>query len=132
MLNKLSKFGLYLPHIYFMGVSIIIACNPNYIMIVVAIALLAMIFIKNKILNVAIAAFLLFFSFWMLLAYLSDFHKITEFDAKAWKFAIAGAVFIIANFSMSILMGLPFFKEQIDISESDCLITGFQMQNGRI
>lgn len=132
MLNKLSNLGLYLPHIYFMGISIIIACHPNYMMIVAAIVLLVMIFIKNKILNVAVAAFLLFFSFWILLAYLSDFYKIIEFDAKAWKFIWVGALFIIANFSMSILMGLPFFKEQIDISESDCSVTGFQVQNSKI
>lgn len=132
MLNKLSKLGLILPHLYFAAVAIIIAFNPNYFMLIIAVALLAMIFIKKKTLNVAIAAFLLFFSFWMMLAYLSDFQKITEFNAEAWKFAIQGALFIIANFFMSILMGLPFFKEQIDISESEEFMTGFQIQNSKI
>ena len=81
-----------------------------------------MIFIKNKILNVAVAAFMLFFSFWMGLAYLSDFNQILEFDNKAWQFVIVGGLFVFTNFFMAILMGLPFFKEQVDMSQEDLSI----------
>lgn len=123
MSNKLSKIGLFLPHIYFTIIAIVTVSNPNFVMIGIAIFLLAMIYFKNKILNVSVAAFLLFFSFWMLLAYLSDFHKITTFDTKAWKFMIIGTIFIFANFSMSILMGFPFFKEQIELSEEEEIYT---------
>lgn len=119
MLHKLSKLGLYLPHIYFMSVAIIIAANPNFAMIGIAIFLFTIMFIKNKVLNVAVAAFLLFFSFWMSLAYLSDFNKIIEFDNKAWQFVIVGGLFVFTNFFMSILMGLPFFKEQMDKSQEE-------------
>jgi ABC-type multidrug transport system permease subunit len=122
MLHRLSKLGLYLPHLYFMSVVIIIAMNPNFAMIAIAIFLFAMIFIKNKILNVAVAAFMLFFSFWMGLAYLSDFHKIMEFDNKTWQFVLVGGLFVFTNFFMAILMGLPFFKEQVDLSQEDLSI----------
>ena len=62
MLEKLSKVGHYLPHVYFAAISIIIAMNPNYVMIGIALFLCSMIFIKNKILNVVVSAFLLFIS----------------------------------------------------------------------
>ncbi len=119
MYNKLSKIGLFLPQIYFFAICCIIAANPNFVMIGVAVFLLALIFIKNKILNVGVAAFLLFFSFWMLLAFLSDFHEITIMDQKAWEFVILGSLFVLANFAMSLLMGYPFFREQVLISKGD-------------
>lgn len=122
MLHRLSKLGLYLPHIYFVGVCIIMAANPNLVLIGIAIFLISMIFIKNKILNVAVAAFTLFFSFWMGLAYLSDFNKIVEFDPQTWQFVLVGGLFVFTNFFMSILMGLPFFKEQVDMSQEDLSI----------
>ena len=122
MLHRLSKLGLYLPHVYFMIVAIIITANPNLVAIAIAISLFAMIFIKNKILNVGVAAFTLFFSFWMGFAYFSDFQKIIAFDNQAWQFVLVGGLFVFTNFFMAILMGLPFFKEQVDMSQEDLSI----------
>jgi hypothetical protein len=122
MLQRLSKLGLYLPHVYFMSVAIIITANPNLVVIGIAIFLFAMIFIKNKIMNVAVAAFMIFFSFWMGLAFLSDFQKIVEFDNQAWQFVSLGGLFVVTNFFMAILMGLPFFKEQLDMSQEELSI----------
>lgn len=122
MSSKISKAGLFLPHIYFTIISIVIATNPNFTMIGIAILMLAMIFLKNKILNLSASAFLLFFSFWMMLAYISDFNKIAVLDYKTWQFIIIGGLFVLTNFIMSLMMGFPYFKEQVDMCSDDNFI----------
>lgn len=118
MIDKISKAGLYLPHIYFaiICIIIVIATSPNIAMIGIATLLLVVMLLKNKIINVTVSAFLLFFSFWVFLAYLSSCHEIEVMDSKAWQSIIMGGLFIIVNFTMSIMMGFPFFKEQADLS----------------
>ncbi len=59
---------------------------------------------KNKIVSLIFAGIFLTLSLYMVLAFLSDFHKIETFDAQANKFVLYGVLFLFFSILMSTLL----------------------------
>ena len=74
--------------------------NPIAITLIVTIGYL--IFSKNRIIGLVIGSIILLLGLYLILALLSDIHKITNFNGDAIKFIIYASLFICTNILTSV------------------------------
>lgn len=98
----------WLPYIYFSAFFLLIinksASYYNLVLFVLSALLLLQMYFQLKYVDWFTGMLLLFLSLWFLLAYTSDFHKITSYTNQTWQFVVIGGLIVISNFVMSILM----------------------------
>ena len=101
--KKLILFSL--PYIYFSS-FLILATVPDKPMIGLLLALpfILQLMVNLKFADILLGSVTLFFSFWMMLAYASDFHKISNYDYKAWSFIGIGGLIVCLNFVMTFFL----------------------------
>ena len=98
----------WLPYIYFSVFFLLIisesASYYNMVPLALSVLLLLQMYFQLKYVDWFMGMLLLFLSLWFLLAYASDFHKITSYTNQTWQFIVIGGLIVISNFVMSILM----------------------------
>ena len=98
----------WLPYTYFSVFFILIisesASYYNIVPLALSALLLLQMYFQLKYVDWFMGMLLLFLSLWFLLAYASDFHKITSYTNQTWQFIVIGGLIVISNFVMSILM----------------------------
>jgi len=98
---KISEFYfLIITLLYWMDVSIIL--NP--IAIFSSVLLLYLVLKQYKVIGLIYGGILLLLTIYLFFAFLSDFHKIIEFNLKNKNFIIYGSSLLIVNFIMSLFM----------------------------
>ena len=76
----------------------------NPIAIILIITLLLQIILKNRVLGIIIASFLILASSYMILALMSELNKFTSFNSNAKKILFVGLPYLIITASSAIMM----------------------------
>lgn len=107
-MNYTKNILKWLPYIYFSAFFLLIinksASYYNLVLLLLSALLLLQMYFQLKYVDCFTGMLLMFLSFWFLLAYASDFHKITSYTNQTWQFVVIGGLIVISNFAMSILM----------------------------
>lgn len=112
LLLIIMKYGKvilkWLPYIYFIVFFLLIisesASYYNLVPLVLSALLLLQMYFQLKYVDWFTGMLLLLLSLWFLLAYASDFSKITSYTNRTWEFIVVGGLIVISNFTMSVLM----------------------------
>ena len=113
-MKKLSVFFRYLPEVILFALVIHYWLNTyplNPVAWFLVIVLILQVILQKRLLNLIIASLFMFLALWMLLAFLSDCAKITEFKTSTWRFLIFGIGFCGLLISSSVWMFIKYFNK---------------------
>jgi uncharacterized membrane protein (DUF485 family) len=95
---------MYLPCLYFIAIFLWMYLDnagstesPGMAQLLVALPFVIQLVLQKRFIDLLLGGLTL------LLAYISDWMKISEYDQQAWQFVITGSVVVVLNFVMSFL-----------------------------
>lgn len=107
--NYFKTLTAKLPYAYFIVFGLWLAFEGvlngsimSLVVLIVCIPFFYQLKFENRILNIILGSLLLFWSFWMTLAYISDITQIIAINNHSLRFIIIGGVIVLFNFLASI------------------------------
>jgi len=73
----------------------------SFLVLAISIPFVYQLKFENRTLNIILGSVLLLWSFWMMLAFVTDVAKITNLNYDSWSFIISGAGMVFLNFLAS-------------------------------
>lgn len=109
-MNAVNRLCLYLPCLYFIAFFLWMyldnagsADSPGSLQLLIVLPFVIQLVMQKRYMDLLLGGLTLLLSLWLLLAYMSDWMKISEYNQQAWTFIIIGSVVVVMNFVMSFL-----------------------------
>ncbi len=107
--NHFKTLTAKLPYTYFIGLSLWMAFDgvlngsvTSALALIVCVPFFYQLKFENRTLNIILGSLLLFWSFWITLAYIFDIAQIIAINNHSLRFILGGGVLVLFNFLASI------------------------------